>query len=81
MSGATGMGANQSNNNNDPGGVLIASSCQGSKTITKVKTHVDSPATLSAMSTDEPQYQKMEDEVKLSELANELDRTQRVSMI
>ena len=57
------MGANQSNNNNnDPGSMPITSSVQvsslqGSKTITKVKTHVDSPATLSAMSTDEPQYQ------------------------
>ena len=57
------MGANQSNNNNnnDPGSMPITLSLQGSKTITKVKTHVDSPATLSAMSTDEPQCQTVED--------------------
>ena len=61
------MGANQSNNNNnnDPGGVPITSSLQGSKTSTKVKMHVDSPATLSAMSTDEPQCQKVEDGCQL----------------
>ena len=54
------MGANQSSNiNNDPGGMPILSSLQGSKTITKVKTHVESPSTLSAMSTDEPRCQRV----------------------
>ena len=54
------MGANQSsNNNNNPGGMHIPSSLQGSKTITKVKTHVDSPSTISAMSTDEPRCQRV----------------------
>ncbi len=55
------MGANQSsNNNNDPGSIPVSSSLQGSKTVTKAKTHIDSPATLSAMSTDEPQCQRVE---------------------
>ena len=54
------MGANQSsNNNNNPGGMPIPSSLQGSKTITKVKTRVDSPSTISAMSTDEPRCQRV----------------------
>ena len=54
------MGANQSNSNsnNDPGNVPIALSTQSSKTTIKVKTHTDSPATISAMSTEEPRCQK-----------------------
>ena len=52
------MGANQSNNNSDLGGISVSTTQQGSKQISKTKAHVDSPATLSAMSTEEPQCQE-----------------------